>query len=157
MHRMHACPVPFGLGALASSFDRDQHVIGRPSRCDIRLHHRSVSRHHAILIVEQPEPIVHDLGSTTRTFVNENRVSDAKITIGTLLHFGRVTAEVWDEHPEPWEVGDDQLDVDDRSDADDSAAMLRIRAVSLAPRRSFASLSSNTTTYEQRPGASLFR
>jgi hypothetical protein len=91
MQHVHAWLVLSGLGAVASSYllDRDQHVIGRSPGCDIRLLHRSVSFHHVILTVEQPELIMHDLGSTARPSVNENRVSDAEIAIGTPLHFGR--------------------------------------------------------------------
>ncbi len=50
-------------------------VIGRSSDCDVALDVAAVSRRHAVLLHENGEYFVEDLGSRNGTFVNDHRVT----------------------------------------------------------------------------------
>lgn len=63
-------------------------VLGRDTKCDIRLEDDSVSRRHALL---QPQPdgyTVEDLQSTNGTFINGAKVTRAPIKHGDSLRVG---------------------------------------------------------------------
>jgi adenylate cyclase len=62
--------------------------IGRGDENEILLADRSVSRAHAVVAVDGPEPIVRDLGSTNGTFVNGERVKTRELRNGDELKFG---------------------------------------------------------------------
>ena len=74
-------------------------------------------------------------GSTNGTFVNGKCVSHAKITAGTLLHFGRVAGEIWEGQPNPSDIGDDRTITDRSSDPDNSEIMLQIHTYSEVRKR----------------------
>lgn len=62
--------------------------IGRGTECDVTLNDPSVSRTHAVVDTEGPEPTVRDLGSTNGTFVNGARVEAMRLRDGDELRFG---------------------------------------------------------------------
>ncbi|MGW2400395.1 FHA domain-containing protein [Kitasatospora sp. NPDC001664] len=65
--------------------------IGRISGSGLRLGDATVSRHHAELRLEGYEWVLHDLGSSNGTFVNERRVAGAVVVrAGDSVRFGRL-------------------------------------------------------------------
>lgn len=66
-------------------------VIGRGPTCEVRLPVRSVSLRHAELLLDGPEPILVDLGSTNGTTLNQKTLSPnsrAVLRDGDLLEIG---------------------------------------------------------------------
>lgn len=61
-------------------------VIGRSESCDLRIDSTQVSREHARFTRHANELRVQDLGSTNGTFVNGQRVSDARLEHGDIVH-----------------------------------------------------------------------
>ena len=59
----------------------EQNVIGRTSRCDVRIKHPGISAEHAVIRVLPGSATVEDLGST-----NGTRVNGKKIELHTLRH-----------------------------------------------------------------------
>jgi len=63
--------------------------IGRMTGCDLRLGDATVSRSHAELRYEGGEWVLHDLGSSNGTYVNELRVAGAVVVrAGDQVRFG---------------------------------------------------------------------
>ncbi|MCZ7534289.1 MAG: FHA domain-containing protein [Acidimicrobiia bacterium] len=50
-------------------------LIGRGLDCDIRIANEQVSRHHAIIFLDQGSTKLSDLGSSNGTFVNHSRIA----------------------------------------------------------------------------------
>ena len=72
VHRIELEPVPFRLG--------------RSSAAQFTVPCRQVSKEHAEIYREESTYRVRDLGSTNGTFVNGQRVTDAPLTNGDILH-----------------------------------------------------------------------
>lgn len=88
-----APPVRYELVGRAGHFIiRDgTHTIGRASDCDIRIDVRSISRHHARLIVTGDRAIVEDLGSKNGTRVEGTRIDAATELVGEVrISFGSI-------------------------------------------------------------------
>ena len=56
------------------TIESDEFLIGRGSDCHIVLPERQVSRHHAKIMSESGQYVLHDLGSKNGTHMNGNRV-----------------------------------------------------------------------------------
>jgi pSer/pThr/pTyr-binding forkhead associated (FHA) protein len=65
-------------------------IIGRGEDCDLRIPLLSVSRHHCQLTQEQDELLCRDLGSSNGTYVNNQRVTESKLSAGDRLAVGPV-------------------------------------------------------------------
>jgi pSer/pThr/pTyr-binding forkhead associated (FHA) protein len=63
-------------------------AIGRHDSNDLRLNSRNVSNYHAEILVEPEGIVLHDLGSTNGTYVNEERVRRRKISHGDRIRIG---------------------------------------------------------------------
>ena len=59
---------------------KDLTLVGRGDDCDLRIDHKSVSKHHCVLVKTDGLVLLRDLGSTNGTRVNGQRVRR-----GTLL------------------------------------------------------------------------
>lgn len=70
---MHARLVPQD-GGPPVELVKDLTLVGRTEDCDLRLDHKSVSKHHCVLAVTDGLVLVRDLGSTNGTRVNGQRV-----------------------------------------------------------------------------------
>ncbi len=68
-------------------------TVGRADESMICLDDDQVSRHHALLIAEGDEYRVRDLNSANGTFVNGQRVTEARLTPGDQLQIGAVAFE----------------------------------------------------------------
>ena len=69
-------------------------VLGRTNTCDLRIPLSSVSREHCEIIVGDDEITVRDLGSSNGSFVNNDRIQEAKLSPGDELVIGPVVFTV---------------------------------------------------------------
>jgi pSer/pThr/pTyr-binding forkhead associated (FHA) protein len=70
-------------------------TIGRDEGADLQLRDKAVSRRHATLRVEGETAVIEDLGSRNGTFVNGERVDDARrLREGDALQLGATVLEV---------------------------------------------------------------
>lgn len=63
-------------------------AIGRHDSNDLRFNSRNVSNYHAEILVEPEGLVLHDLGSTNGTYVNEERVRRRKLGHGDRIRIG---------------------------------------------------------------------
>jgi hypothetical protein len=63
--------------------------IGRSPDCEIFLDDVTVSRNHAVLVLENGKYHVEDQGSLNGTFVNRKRIDNAPLTEGDELQIGK--------------------------------------------------------------------
>lgn len=66
-------------------------ILGRSSRCDFVVDHRSVSRRHAQCRVGETGLTVTDLDSRNGTFVDNQRIEQARVARGQTVRFGHVS------------------------------------------------------------------
>src|SRR5215510_2297166 len=64
-------------------------LIGRKGDADVVLNNQHVSRHHAKLVKSADGYVIHDLGSTHGTFVNESRVESRTLRHGDKISLGK--------------------------------------------------------------------
>ena len=70
-------------------------TIGRDDTADLQLRDKAVSRRHATLRVEGETAVIEDLGSRNGTFVNGDRVGDARrLREGDAVQVGATVLEV---------------------------------------------------------------
>jgi S-DNA-T family DNA segregation ATPase FtsK/SpoIIIE len=58
--------------------DRGHHILGRGRDAAVRLHHKSVSRHHARIAVGEDEITIEDLRSRNGTYVRGERIESSR-------------------------------------------------------------------------------
>jgi pSer/pThr/pTyr-binding forkhead associated (FHA) protein len=63
-------------------------AIGRHDSNDLRFNSRNVSNYHAEILIEPEGLVLHDLGSTNGTYVNEERVRRRKLAHGDRIRIG---------------------------------------------------------------------
>jgi hypothetical protein len=73
--------------------DSEKLVIGRDSRCDLRLFGPTVSRQHAIILWLKNRARVVDLGSTNGTFVDGERVESGELGSTAQIRVGEYEVE----------------------------------------------------------------
>lgn len=71
-------------------------VVGRATSCAVFVPDRRASREHLRIFPQGGDLILEDLGSHNGTFVNEQRVSRAKLHVGDTLRLGSTTFAVED-------------------------------------------------------------
>ena len=74
--------------------EKPRTVIGRDTRCDVRIALPAVDDRHCELIHDGQNLTLNDLGSTTGTFHNGTRVKQAVVAPRDTLTVGPVTFEV---------------------------------------------------------------
>ena len=72
----------FGLSA-------EQTTIGRSPECDIFLDDVTVSRRHAVVMHQDSDLTIEDLGSLNGTFLNRRRIETGALTDGDELQIGK--------------------------------------------------------------------
>lgn len=83
-------------------------VLGRREDCQIRIPLANVSRQHCELRIAGDALSVRDLGSSNGTFVNGQRVEDAKLNAGDMLTVGKAVFMVRIDG-QPAEVDQDKI------------------------------------------------
>ena len=76
--------------------ESQQIVIGRDSRCDFRINERSVSREHCRVFADQGRYWLEDLGSTNRSFVNDQPIDRCQLVDGDQLRIGKTVLKFLD-------------------------------------------------------------
>jgi diguanylate cyclase (GGDEF)-like protein len=71
--------------------DKDQMVIGRGDKVDVRLVDEGISREHARLVKDEGRVVLEDLGSTNGTYCNGQRVQRHPLTEGDKILIGSTT------------------------------------------------------------------
>jgi hypothetical protein len=86
-----ALVVRAGGGRAGESFkpSGERTRIGRSPDCEIFLDDVTVSRNHAVLVLENGKYHVEDQGSLNGTFVNRKRIDNAPLTEGDELQIGK--------------------------------------------------------------------
>ena len=69
-------------------------LIGRKEGCDLRLNHKSVSKHHCVLVRSDGLLMLRDLGSTNGTRVNGKRVRRAVLNENDQLSIAALSFRV---------------------------------------------------------------
>jgi len=111
-------------------------MVGRTSRCDLRVPLSSVSRQHCELRIENDKVRVRDLGSSNGTFHNHTRIQEAELAAGDELMIGPVRfTVVIDGKPEKIEPVPTIIRQQASVSASSSAGDSRSELPSLAPRR----------------------
>lgn len=85
------------------AFDRhNTFMVGRGERAHFRIpDDRYFSRHHFMIEVSPPRCFLRDLGSTNGTYVNRQKVRQAHLNDGDVIHGGRTQIRVRIEGAEP--------------------------------------------------------
>src|SRR5512134_2091337 len=68
--------------------------VGRLSGLSLCLPSESISKEHAEIVMRDGSLWVQDLGSKNGTFVNSERVGEARLNEGDILHFAQVEFRV---------------------------------------------------------------
>jgi len=61
-------------------------LIGRGSKCDLVLPHRSISREHAVITKERGGWFIEDLNSANGTWLDSEQIGKHKIAGGDMIH-----------------------------------------------------------------------
>jgi hypothetical protein len=83
---MRAQLVPIEGGAPLEIL-KDLCVVGRKEDCELRIDHKSVSKHHCVIVRTDGLLLIRDLGSTNGTRVNGTRVRRAALLPNDRLSF----------------------------------------------------------------------
>lgn len=69
---------------------KEKTVIGRGSRCDIRIQVNSISSNHAEIVCEKDTVFIRDRNSTNGTYVNRKRIDESVLKGGETIQLGNV-------------------------------------------------------------------
>jgi predicted component of type VI protein secretion system len=87
----HKLEGSIGTEALSWELADGRHRIGRGPGNQIVLHHGTVSREHAELMIDGAKLEIEDLGSRNGTYVDGRKIDGkSSIEVGSLLRFGSV-------------------------------------------------------------------
>lgn len=81
--------------------DTGEVILGRSRDCPVRIHHSSISRHHAVVRVKAGTLTIEDLGSQNGTLVHGQVAvpgTPVRIFVGTLIHLNGIKVRVRHAH-----------------------------------------------------------
>ena len=78
------------------ALDQEMVVVGRHPACDVRLDSLRVSRHHCCITREDGDLVVRDLGSTTGSRINGQRVEMGRLRLSNELSMAHL--RYWLDH-----------------------------------------------------------
>src|SRR5437899_12668969 len=79
-----------GLTGRTHELKVDKTTVGRVEDNTFQIAEPSVSSHHCELILQGPDILVRDLGSTNGTFINGEKVSESVLKTGQILRLGQI-------------------------------------------------------------------
>lgn len=93
---MKVCLVMFKEDGTRKEFpiEGGKTIIGRKEDCDLRIPLGEVSRQHAVLMVDNDEVSLRDLGSANGTYVNNQRITEQELEAGDHVVIGPVVFTV---------------------------------------------------------------
>lgn len=68
-----------------------RHLLGRAPEADLRFSLETISRRHAIFVVQGDQVTLEDLGSRVGTFVNGRRITSTNLPAGARIVIGGIT------------------------------------------------------------------
>lgn len=71
------------------TLDKNRIVIGRDSRCDVRINARFVSHYQSLIMLDPRGAMLFDLHSTNGTFVNARRVTQQRLKDSDIITVGK--------------------------------------------------------------------
>jgi pSer/pThr/pTyr-binding forkhead associated (FHA) protein len=74
-------------------------TVGRVEDNTFQIADASVSSHHAEILLQGPDLLIKDIGSTNGTFINGEKISEAVLKPGQTLRFGQVELKIDDGKP----------------------------------------------------------
>jgi len=77
--------------------DSEEVIIGRDAHCDIRIEASSVSREHCAVEWKGRSLVLRDLGSTSGTFADGNRLDEIRLRDGLEVHVGPAILKFLDD------------------------------------------------------------
>lgn len=97
MLEVHVCAKN---GALLRAFalgDADEVIVGRDDACDIRINAPSISREHCCIERDEKGTMfIRDLGSTTGTFTNGEKIERMPVKEGMSVEIGPAVLKFYD-------------------------------------------------------------
>lgn len=88
MMELHVCNRNGTLLKAYALGDHPEVIVGRDESCDIRILARTVSREHCAIEVEGDHVVLRDLGSTSGTYVDGNKVETIPLQNGMEVTVG---------------------------------------------------------------------
>ena len=79
-----------GFGDRVIELNLGVNQIGRSPDCDVQIEHPTVSELHCEIVLAHEEVVVRDCASTNGTFVAGERIQEARLSAGQILHLGEV-------------------------------------------------------------------
>ncbi len=87
--------LPEAESTLTYALTDGKHTLGRSAACEVRVEDSSVSRKHALLVVQSGVLTVKDLGSANKSYVNDSRVtSEVEVQSGSAVRFGKIEGRI---------------------------------------------------------------
>ena len=99
------------------ALDKDEMVMGRTEDNELRIQHKSVSRHHAKIVCEGGKVRIVDLGSSNGVLVNDVERANAELENGDVIELGRVRLRFV---PRGMQFGLSQAEIDQARLADEN-------------------------------------
>jgi hypothetical protein len=88
MMELHVCNRGGTLLRAFALGESPEVIVGRDERCDIRIGSPSVSREHCTIEADGEDLVLRDLGSTSGTFCNGQRIDKIRLRDGLSVEIG---------------------------------------------------------------------
>ena len=78
------------LAGTEYTIDRSPCRIGRGAECEVKVEHRSISRHHATIEVQDNQFVIKDIGSANGIQVNGESYASTRLQPGDRIDMGHI-------------------------------------------------------------------